>query len=333
MSHPVLIVLHREHSTPGRVGLRSEDRGITLDIRRPRFGDPLPETLDEPRRRRDLRRAAERQRRRRLHPARDRLDFGPAQGETSRFSASASARRCWPSISAPGSIRIRDGHAEVGYYPIRPTDAGRALCKDWPDHVYQWHREGFDLPRGALLLAEGDAFPVQAFRYGGTAYALQFHMDVTHAMMCRWTTRGHARMEMPDAKQRAAHFEDRLLHDPAMPRLARRVPGPLARRRQPARPAQSARQRRSSGFAPRLQRVDPSRAPEKAFRPTSTTNSAPTPPISTAGIAPNQTAIRPARNSPSWFEALHEQRVDRADAAARLVRRLELDQRHAGSPR
>src|SRR6187549_305659 len=42
---PVLIVLHQEHSTPGRVGLRLAARGHGLDIRRPRFGDPLPETL------------------------------------------------------------------------------------------------------------------------------------------------------------------------------------------------------------------------------------------------------------------------------------------------
>ena len=42
---PVLIVLHQEHSTPGRVGLRLAARGHRLDIRRPRFGDPLPETL------------------------------------------------------------------------------------------------------------------------------------------------------------------------------------------------------------------------------------------------------------------------------------------------
>ena len=49
-----------------------------------------------------------------------------------------------------------DGHAEVGYYPIRPTAAGRELCRDWPDHVYQWHREGFDLPDKAVLLAEGE---------------------------------------------------------------------------------------------------------------------------------------------------------------------------------
>jgi GMP synthase (glutamine-hydrolysing) len=106
------------------------------------------------------------------------------------------------------------GHAEVGYYPIRPTAAGRELCADWPDHVYQWHREGFDLPNGGELLAEGDSFPVQAFRCG-SGYALQFHMDVTHAMMCRWTTRGHDRMQMPNAKPRHSHFEGRLIHDGA----------------------------------------------------------------------------------------------------------------------
>jgi GMP synthase (glutamine-hydrolysing) len=56
---------------------------------------------------------------------------------------------------------------------------------------------------------------VQAFSYGGLAYALQFHMDVTHATMCRWTTRGHERMAQPNAKPRESHFEDRLMHDPA----------------------------------------------------------------------------------------------------------------------
>ena len=44
---PVLIVLHQETSTPGRVGNALRALGHTLDIRRPRFGDPLPETLDQ----------------------------------------------------------------------------------------------------------------------------------------------------------------------------------------------------------------------------------------------------------------------------------------------
>ena len=44
---PVLLVLHQELSTPGRVGHYLAKRGVPLDIRRPRFGDPLPETLAE----------------------------------------------------------------------------------------------------------------------------------------------------------------------------------------------------------------------------------------------------------------------------------------------
>jgi GMP synthase (glutamine-hydrolysing) len=38
-------------------------------------------------------------------------------------------------------------------------------------------------------------------------------MDVTHATMCRWTTRGHERMTLPNAKPRETHFEGRLMHD------------------------------------------------------------------------------------------------------------------------
>src|SRR5205085_12210770 len=44
---PVLMVLHQETSTPGRVGNALRDRGYPLDIRRPRFGDPLPTTMAE----------------------------------------------------------------------------------------------------------------------------------------------------------------------------------------------------------------------------------------------------------------------------------------------
>ena len=42
---PVLIVQHQENSTPGRIGNALRALGYQLDIRRPRFGDALPETL------------------------------------------------------------------------------------------------------------------------------------------------------------------------------------------------------------------------------------------------------------------------------------------------
>ena len=42
---PVCIVLHQENSNPGHVGQWFVRNGYKLDIRKPRFGDPLPETL------------------------------------------------------------------------------------------------------------------------------------------------------------------------------------------------------------------------------------------------------------------------------------------------
>jgi GMP synthase (glutamine-hydrolysing) len=214
MSLPVLIILHQEHSSPGRIGLELKKRGIPLDIRRPRFDDPLPKTLKD-------------------HAGA--VIFGGPQSanDTDEFirreidwiRVPLKEKKPYLGICLGAQMLARhlgarvykhpDGHAEVGYYPIRPTDAGRSVCETWPDQVYQWHREGFDLPNGTELLAEGDCFPVQAFSLFGTAFALQFHMDVTHAMMCRWTTRGHERMTLPNAQQRHQHFEGRILHDAA----------------------------------------------------------------------------------------------------------------------
>ena len=45
MRAPVLIVLHSETSTPGRIGHMLVREGLPLDIRRPCLGDDLPETL------------------------------------------------------------------------------------------------------------------------------------------------------------------------------------------------------------------------------------------------------------------------------------------------
>ena len=42
---PVLIVLHQENSNPGHVGQWFVRNGYHLDIRKPRFGEPLPATM------------------------------------------------------------------------------------------------------------------------------------------------------------------------------------------------------------------------------------------------------------------------------------------------
>ena len=211
MPQPILIVLHQEHSTSGRVGHALAELGYPLDVRRPRFGDPLPASLSE-------------------HSgavifggpmsANDTDDFirreidwiaVPLEEDKPFLGICLGAQMCARALG--GKVFPHpQGHAEIGYYPIRPTDAGLAVVDPWPEQVYQWHREGFDLPACAELLAEGDLFEVQAFRYG-RAYALQFHPDVTHLTMHKWTTRGFSRLEMPGARPRATHFTDRAVYD------------------------------------------------------------------------------------------------------------------------
>ena len=211
MLKPVLLILHQEHSSPGRVGQTLAKLGYPLDIRRPRFGDPLPETMEEhagaaifggPQSANDNEEFLRRE-----------IDWigVPLRDKKPYLGICLGAQMMARHLGAPVYPHPQ-GHAEVGYYPIRPTEAGRNVCADWPDHVYQWHREGFDLPSGSELLAEGDAFSVQAFRFG-TGYALQFHPEVTHAMMYRWLVRGAHRMELPGAKQRHEHIADRAVHD------------------------------------------------------------------------------------------------------------------------
>ena len=215
MTEQVLIVLHQEQSTPGRVALALRDRGYALDIRRPRCGDSLPATMDD-------------------HAgavifggpqsANDPDDF--IKAEIDFIGVPLRAGKPYLGICLGAQMLAKhlgervaphpEGKAEVGYYPVRPTAAGRAIC-DWPTHQYQWHREGFDLPRGVELLAEGDMFPIQAFRYR-TAFAIQFHAEVTHAMMCRWTVRASERLALPGAQDRQRQIDGRYMHDPHVAR-------------------------------------------------------------------------------------------------------------------
>lgn len=207
----VLIILHQETSTPGRLGHKLQDRGFELDIRRPPLGDKLPDSLER-------------------HAgavmfggpmsANDPDEF--VKREIDWLAVPLAENRPFLGICLGAQKLVRhlggkvethpDGLVEVGYYPITATPAGASLM-EWPDMVYQWHREGFDLPHGAIRLAQGNSYPNQAFRYGDRAYAIQFHAELTLAMMCKWSIKGAHRMTLPGAQQRKLHLDGRLLHD------------------------------------------------------------------------------------------------------------------------
>lgn len=210
---PVLVVLHQEHSTPGRVGLRLKARGHDLDVRRPRFGDPLPETLaghagaiifGGPMSANDADDYVTRE-----------IDWiAVALKEEAPFLGLCLGAQLFARHLGAAVRPHADGHIEVGWFDVRATEDGRRLAQ-WPDRVHQFHREGFDLPRGATLLAEGseETFPNQAFSYGPAAFAIQFHIELTTAMVSRWTRRIGERAKLPGGQEAALHFEGRALHD------------------------------------------------------------------------------------------------------------------------
>jgi GMP synthase-like glutamine amidotransferase len=77
--------------------------------------------------------------------------------------------------------------AELGWGPATLTGEGLAdpvLGGAGPRlDVFHWHGDTFDLPPGAVRLASSPLYPNQAFRWGTRAYALQFHLEFTPAII------------------------------------------------------------------------------------------------------------------------------------------------------
>ncbi|MGD1904409.1 MAG: glutamine amidotransferase [Leptolyngbyaceae cyanobacterium] len=186
----ILVVVHQDTSNPGLVGQKLVARGYQLDIRCPALGDPLPTTLAD-------------------HAATV-IFGGPMSAnddstlpfihqELQWIPTALAANKPYLGICLGAQLLARvlgaavaphpEGFKEIGYYPITPTRQG---CDRFPQpmSVYQWHGEGFELPKGAVALATGNNFEHQAYCYGDAAYGLQFHPEITTPLIDEWTTRG-----------------------------------------------------------------------------------------------------------------------------------------------
>ena len=93
---------------------------------------------------------------------------------------------------ALGASVHRNPCKEIGWFDIHLTEAasGDALFAgvNRRETVFHWHGETFDLPRGAVRLAWSDACANQAVRFADAVYGLQFHLEVTPAMIADWCT-------------------------------------------------------------------------------------------------------------------------------------------------
>jgi GMP synthase-like glutamine amidotransferase len=86
---------------------------------------------------------------------------------------------------------VRLGAArEVGLISVALTPAGRAdrLFAGLPDplEAVAWHDDTFAIPERAVALAGSVGCANQAFRFGARAYGLQFHPEVSPAMLAGW---------------------------------------------------------------------------------------------------------------------------------------------------
>ena len=237
------MILHQTDATPGRLGQLLRAQGFALDCRRPIFGHPLPETLSG---------------------YAGAIFFGGAmsvnnndawlQREIDWIAVPLKERVPFLGICLGAQMLARHlgqcvkphpkGRVEIGYYPIRPTEQGHRLCEcPFPGHVYQWHREGFELPHSATLLARGQDFETQAFLYDDRAYGFQFHPEVTFPTLCRWALLTRERLTEPGAHARHRHVEGWFRHDAAVARwsgaflrrwLSRCPPGVLPGRPEPS---------------------------------------------------------------------------------------------------
>jgi GMP synthase-like glutamine amidotransferase len=82
-----------------------------------------------------------------------------------------------------GSEVYPGDHKEIGWHNLKclPGLGEYRICKELPSarKVFHWHGDTFQIPKGAVRIAESRAFANQGFIYEERVMALQFHLEVT----------------------------------------------------------------------------------------------------------------------------------------------------------
>ncbi|PKQ25631.1 MAG: glutamine amidotransferase [Actinobacteria bacterium HGW-Actinobacteria-4] len=119
-------------------------------------------------------------------------------------------------LAAAAGAKVYQGAREIGWDAVELTDAGRtgplAHLDDLP--MLHWHRDTFDLPEGAELLASTPETPHQAFTLG-RALGIQFHPEVDTSHIERWLI-GHsgqlmdAGIDVPELRAHSRELGDQM---------------------------------------------------------------------------------------------------------------------------
>ena len=179
----VLYVLHQKTSVPGDVGKKFKKRGFLAEIVRPPLGDNLPNDLSRysaivifggPMSVNDDEQFI-----------RDEIEWMKKVIESKiPFLGICLGAQILAKYLGCDVIKNKNNLAEIGFYEIEPVGEGDKIFKN-QNVFYQFHVEGFEIPTGCQLLARGEAFKNQAFKYKN-CYALQFHPEVNFFLHLKW---------------------------------------------------------------------------------------------------------------------------------------------------
>lgn len=178
-----LFILHQQTSEAGDIANKLKIRGFNFEIRRPSLGDSLPTNLNNysaivvfggP------------------MSANDNEEF--MKKEIDWIGLVLQSEVPFLGICLGAQILVKylgckveknpNEISEIGFYKIQPTENGIKMFQS-QDVFYQFHTEGFELPSGCELLAKGDIFTNQAFKYKN-CYGLQFHPEVNIYLHLKW---------------------------------------------------------------------------------------------------------------------------------------------------
>ena len=179
----VLYVLHQKTSVAGDVGNKFRERGYLEEIVRPPLGDKLPTDLSK-------------------YSAivifggpmsvndddqfiKDEIKWMKKVIQSKiPFLGICLGAQILAKYLGCDVVKNENDLAEIGFYEIKPVGEGGNIFRN-QNIFYQFHTEGFEVPQGCQLLARGDVFKNQAFRYEN-CYALQFHPEVNLFVHLRW---------------------------------------------------------------------------------------------------------------------------------------------------
>jgi GMP synthase (glutamine-hydrolysing) len=195
-----IVLQHLDREGPGFIADACKARGLALEVCRSDLGTPIPEELDQgdllvvmggpmgvgdlgdPRYpflapEIDLLRTA---------LAANRPILGICLG--AQLLAHAAGARVYPNRKMDASGVAHDAR-EVGFGEVRllAPSKEKVLAGLPPSiAVLHWHGDTFDLPAGAVRLAESDLCANQAFRLRQHAFGLQFHVETDAELVRRW---------------------------------------------------------------------------------------------------------------------------------------------------